>query len=85
MAGLGHAAREDDMAESESEATEECRQCEGHGKHGDVSKVLVQVTCDRCAGSGTVPKGSQTESDQYISAPRKIPFQGARGPSDKGT
>lgn len=73
------------MAENENAATEMCRQCEGHGKHGDVSKTLVQVTCDRCAGSGTVPKGSQTDADQHVNAPRKVPFQGPRGPSGKGT
>lgn len=67
------------MAESTNEATEECRQCGGKGKHADVSKVLVQVTCGRCAGSGTVLRGSQAGSEPPARAPKKIPFTGSRG------
>lgn len=62
-----------------SEPTKDCPKCEGRGKHADVNKTLVQVTCDQCDGSGKVPESSDAQADSPAKPPRKVPFQGRGG------
>ncbi len=57
-----------------NEANTECPKCSGRGKYADPARALVQVTCERCEGSGTVPEGSQQDDDQPAAEPRKVPF-----------
>ena len=57
-----------------NEATTECPKCSGRGKYADPGRALVQVTCERCKGSGKVREGSEQGNDHPAPEPRKIPF-----------
>lgn len=55
------------------EETKECPRCEGRGKYADRERdPLVQVTCERCDGSGKVPADSPDEPP--VEQPRQVPF-----------
>lgn len=59
---------------TEADETKDCPRCEGRGKYADRQRgPLVQVTCERCEGSGRVPADSPDEPP--AKEPRKIPFR----------
>jgi DnaJ-class molecular chaperone len=41
--------------EQTEENTKDCPKCEGKGRYHDLNRLLVQVTCEECGGSGKVP------------------------------
>jgi DnaJ-class molecular chaperone len=58
--------------------TKSCPRCSGRGKYADPSSdPLVQITCERCDGSGSVPADSPDEPPAQ--EPKQVPFFGARG------
>lgn len=58
---------------SDTDETKDCPRCRGRGTYADPKRgPLVQVTCDRCEGSGRVPAGSPDEPP--AKEPKKVPF-----------
>lgn len=56
-----------------SNDTKQCPRCSGRGKYADRQKgPLVQITCQRCEGSGRVPADSFDEAP--AKEPNQIPF-----------
>jgi DnaJ-class molecular chaperone len=53
--------------------TKDCPRCSGRGKYADPQKgPLVQITCERCDGSGRV--SSDTPDEPPAKEPTQIPF-----------
>ena len=54
-------------------SSKECPRCTGRGKYADPARgPLVQITCERCEGSGRVPVDSTDEAP--AKEPTQIPF-----------
>ena len=55
------------------DSAKDCPRCSGRGKYADRRRdPLVQITCERCDGSGRVPADSPDEPPAKEA--KKIPF-----------
>jgi DnaJ-class molecular chaperone len=58
---------------STGDDTKECPRCTGRGKYADPQRdPLVQITCERCEGSGRVPADSPDEPP--VKEATQVPF-----------
>ncbi len=58
---------------TDTDDTKDCPRCRGGGKYADPQRgPLVQVTCERCEGSGRVPVDAPDEPP--AEEPTQIPF-----------